>query len=81
MRSVRAKVHCYSATKKEEGQNQNIVLSAVTDESNKEWAAATPLLNLSMEIKNPDAQIFESGKRYYVDISEVPAPEPAPTAG
>lgn len=81
---TRAKVRCQSATPKTEGQDQKVSLFAVCGPENAQWSGATPILNLNMEIRNPEAQIFQAGKDYYLDISEVPAPvadAPSTTAG
>jgi len=40
------------------------------DGRNKEWAAATPTLNLSMTVKGSVADQFEPGKKYTLTFEE-----------
>lgn len=70
---VRAKVKCWTASPKVEGQAQIVSFGAVCNAENKSWADATPGLSLNITIKNPAAQVFEPGKEYYLDFTEVPA--------
>lgn len=76
MSIVRAKA--YVAELKRSSYNPEaitVVLRAVTKgEANKDWADATPQLELSMGIKNPLAgDVFEKalGKEFYLDFTPV----------
>lgn len=79
MAVVRAKV--YVAELKRQAYNPDgctVVFRAATSgsEENKNWALATPMLELSMSIKNPiAADVFEQalGKEFYLDFTPAPA--------
>jgi hypothetical protein len=64
------------------GTNEEVELSAVyggsTNAEDNTYARATPTGRLQLQIDNPSAQgFFKPGKKYYVDISEVPEETPA----
>ena len=87
--SVTAKVYCssksLSASKGASTQTAQVSFAVdYSDGRNKEWAQATPWLELKMGVK--DASLFELGKSYLLTFDEdLPDPdpaasEPAPTA-
>lgn len=71
-RSTRCKFRCASVTPEADGFY--ICLYPVTGGSteNDQFFQYTPAGRLDLSIVNPDAaQMFEPGKTYYIDISEV----------
>lgn len=83
--SVTAKVYCasksLSASKGASTQSAQVSFAVdYSDGRNKEWAQATPWLELKMGVK--DASLFELGKSYTLtfdeDVPEPVAPETAP---
>lgn len=68
--TVRAKVKC-SVEIRGEGPGRSYEFYAVHSgsEENKKWAKYTPGLQLKITIDNPEAQVFEPGKEYFLDFS------------
>ena len=77
--SVRGKFHCNSIEVHpnwmHKGEKTHVVkLTAVGDDGtaeNKRFAAATPSGSIEMTVDNPQAQVFEPGKEYFVDFTPV----------
>lgn len=64
---VTAKVVCNSKQESGEGTDRVVTVNFsadYADERNKEWAANTPSLSLTMTLKGPVADRFEAGDRY-----------------
>jgi hypothetical protein len=64
---VTAKIQCTSKIESGEGDERRAQLSFQADYAdgrNKEWAAATPTLSLSMTVKGDVADQFEPSQRY-----------------
>lgn len=66
---VRAKFRCVSVLQHESGDKIYAFNAAVTGEENKSWSKWTPSGRLEITITNSDAQVFETGKEYYLDFS------------
>lgn len=57
-------------------ETSTVVLSAVSNETNKTWSKWTPSGKLEMQINNPEAlKQFEIGKFFFLDFTEAPATE------
>jgi hypothetical protein len=70
---ITAKVRCSSKNETGEGDNRMAQVSFAPDYAdgrNKEWALATPSLNLSMTLNGQAADLFEQGKAYKLQFVE-----------
>jgi hypothetical protein len=70
--TVRAKFNCLSIQKADDDSYRVVNMTPVTADTpeNKTWSKYTPGGLLQMHISNPAAfEQFESGKKYYIDIS------------
>lgn len=72
---ITAKVICsnkqeYPATESGGRQAAVTFLPDYQDGRNKEWASATPSLNLQMTLNDQAADLFETGKRYTLQFVE-----------
>ena len=64
---ITAKVFCASKSEIGEGDNRqaNVTFGAdYADGRNKEWAAATPALNLQVTLNGAAADLFEQGQKW-----------------
>lgn len=73
MEKVRAKFHCLSKQKDENGNGTNISLMAVYSDDpnseNKQYWDLTPSGQINLQVLNDAAtEKFEVGKEYYVDF-------------
>jgi hypothetical protein len=77
--SVRAKVYVSAEARNAYDKGAKVLtLNAVTrgGDDNKQWASATPSLNLTMTVRNGDAaEFFELGEDYYLTFTRVPKAE------
>jgi hypothetical protein len=65
--AVTAKVVCSQKVESGEGDSRQALVSFLPDygaDRNKEWAAATPHLALSMTLKGSAADLFEAHQAY-----------------
>lgn len=70
---ITAKVRCASKTETGEGDSRQASVTFqpdYNDDRNKEWAAATPNLSLSMTLKRQAAALFEEGAAYTLEFVE-----------
>lgn len=62
--AVTAKVYCQNALSFGDTQTQLSFAPDYQDERNKEWAAATPALSLTMTVRNDVADLFPVGGKF-----------------
>lgn len=83
MSQVTAKVVCNSKSESGEGAGRQASLGFCPDYAdgrNKEWAAATPHLSLSMTVVGPVADLFNQGDRLTLTFTtDEPAVAPVET--
>jgi hypothetical protein len=70
---VTAKIVCTTKSEMGEGDSRQTSMSFgpdYADGRNKEWAAATPALSLSMTVKGDVGDRFEQGKAYTLTFTD-----------
>lgn len=77
---ITAKILCHKKTEYGEGDARQASVSFGADYANgrnKEWAANTPSLSLSMTLNGKAADLFEEGKAYTLQFVEEAVAESA----
>ncbi len=74
---IRAKIQISSAFPTQDNKSEQVTAHAVygnsTNAEDNTFSAATPSLNLTMWISNPQAVgQLKQGKKYYIDFTEAP---------
>jgi len=72
---ITARVHCASKIERGEGADRQAQIRFQPDYQdgrNAEWAAASPMLSLTMTLNGTAADLFEQDKRYELRFVEQP---------